>query len=342
MSRKLAEKFFNNQTTPAESKAVLEWFETSEGKQALKEWIEADEELMKRKDLGASIPELDSDKLFFSIQEEIKKKRRIYNLRKTDWIGYSVKAAAVVLVVLTAALFSITQEKDAVEQITEREPVIFQTHEEQHREITLGDGTVIRLNENSEIILSEDFMKEDRELKLDGEAYFDVAHDTEKPFIINTGNSSIEVLGTSFNVKSDAGQKNVQVAVVEGRVSFSSVKGEEPERSSVVLSKGQFGYLDVEENSIVVDETAIDNYLAWKSGRFVFDELTLEKVCTQLNRIYNLECGFENQEIRNLRLTANFSNESLEKTLSVIALSLRIEFKKDEDQVTWFKEIKSQ
>ncbi|WP_340105960.1 FecR family protein [Rhodohalobacter sp. 8-1] len=338
MSRKLAEKFFNNQTTPAESEVVLEWFETSEGKQVLQEWIEAGRELMDRKDLRNAIPELDSDKLYISIQEEIKKKRKRYTLRRIDWLSYVVKAAAAVLVILTAALFTISYEGYKVEQITVQEPVIFQTNEEQHREITLNDGTIVRLNKNSEIILSVDFNKEKREIRLEGEAYFDVAHSSDKPFIINTGNSSIEVLGTSFNVRSDSGKENVQIAVVEGRVSFSSLKGDKPEKSSVILSKGQFGYLDVKENSIVVDKVPINNYLAWKSGRFHFNELTLQQVCTQLYRLYNLNCSFENQEIRNLRLTANFSNESLKKTLSVIALSLGIEFKKNEERVTWFKE----
>lgn len=335
MSKKLAEKFFNNHTTPAESQAVLEWFETSEGKQFLEERIEADRELMEQKDLSAAIPEVDSERLFESIEEEIKKKGKRYSLRSTDWLGYAVKAAAAVLVILTAALFTVTHETNTVEQITQKEPVIFQSYGDQHRKVSLSDGSVIRLNENSEIIISEDFMKEKREIRLEGEAYFDVAHNPEKPFIINTGNSSVEVLGTSFNVRSVTGQENVQVAVVEGKVSFSALEVGNPERSSVILSKGQFGYLDVKENSIVVDEMAIDNYLAWKSGRFVFDELTLNQVCKQLIRLYNIECSFNDDKLGNLPLTANFSNESMQKTLSVIALSLNIEFENVGGSITW-------
>lgn len=338
MSQKLAEKFLNNQATPAESQKVLEWFETSEGKHFLQERLEKERGLMDRTDLRLTVSDLDSEKLFRSIQEEIRNKKKIFSLRRTDWLGYSMKAAAAVLVILTAALFTITHERYTADQITEREPVIFQTEEEQHREITLGDGSVVRLNKNSEIVISEDFMEEKRELRLTGEAYFDVSHNPEKPFIIHTGHSSIEVLGTAFNVRSVSGHDNVQVAVVEGKVSFSSIDGNFPERPSVILSKGQYGYLDLNERSIQVDEVAIDNYLAWKSGRFVFEELTLQQVCTQLSRLYGLECGFDDPEIKNLTLTADFSNESIEKTLSVIALSLKIEFEIDEGSVTWLKE----
>lgn len=335
MSQKLTEKFFNNQTTPAESQKVLEWFETSEGKQFLKAKIENDRDLMDRKDFQSAVTSLDSEKLFSSIQEEIKKKKKIYFLRKTDWVGYSIKAAAVVLVILTTALFTFTHERDTKGQIAEKEPVIFQTEEEQHREITLSDGSVVRLNKNSEIVISEDYMRDKREISLTGEAYFDVAHHSEKPFIIQTGNSSIEVLGTSFNVRSVSDRDNVQVAVMDGRVSFSAMEGEKTERASVVLSKGQYGYLDVKESSIAVDEIAIDNYLAWKSGRFIFDELTLNQVCTQLNRLYSLDCSFEDDELGNLHLTANFSNESLDKTLSVIALTLDIEYQMNEEKIIW-------
>lgn len=337
MHQKLAEKYFNKQTTPDESQMVLEWFETSAGRQFLQEMFEKDRGLLERKDLRSTgfDSELDSEKLFSAIQEVIRKKKKKFTLKKTDWLGYSMKVAAAVLVIIIASLFTIIHENYAVDQITKQETVIFHTDEEQHREITLSYGSIIRLNEKSEIVISEDFFGEKREIRLKGEAYFDVAHNPEKPFIINTSHSTIEVLGTAFNVREVAGQSNVQVAVVDGMVSFSAAGVGHPERPSVVLSKGQFGYLNVKDKTLKVDEVAIDNYITWKSGRFVFDELTLEEVCTQLNRLYNLACIFESQELSKLNLTSNFSNESVDKTLSVIALSLQIDFKKEEDRVYW-------
>ncbi|WP_158607301.1 FecR family protein [Rhodohalobacter sp. SW132] len=335
MSKKLAEKFLNNQTTPAENEVVLEWFETTEGQKFLLESIEHDKGYMDKKDLRSTVSDLDSEKLYSSIQEEIRSKKKIFSLKSTDWLGYSMKAAAAVLVIITATLFTIILESNKTDQVAEREPVIFQTEQDQHREITLGDGSVVRLNENSEIVISEDFLDEKREITLTGEAYFDIVHKPESPFIIQANQSSIEVLGTSFNVRSISGQDNVQVVVEEGKVSFSAKEEGYNERPSVILSKGQYGYMDLNEGSIQVDEVAIDNYFAWKSGRFVFDDLTLQQVCTQLNRLYELECGFEGQESRNLSLTANFSNESLDKTLSVIALTLNLEYERNNNQVKW-------
>ncbi|MEX2565274.1 MAG: DUF4974 domain-containing protein, partial [Cyclobacteriaceae bacterium] len=102
-----------------------------------------------------------------------------------------------------------------------------------------------------------------------------------------------------------------------------------------VLKKGQFGFLDVNERTISVDDYAIENYLAWRTGRLIFEDLTLAQVCTQLNRLYEIQCSFEKEAIRDLRLTANFSNDSLEKTLSVISLSLKIDYTEEGSRVHW-------
>lgn len=336
MNKKLVEKFFANQTTPEETERVLNWFDTPQGKQYLQERLDIDYDLMDRNELREMVPELDSDKLYRSIQDKIGPKRKKITIHKPDWLGYAFKTAAAILVILTASLFTITQQRYAAEQVVEREPIHFQTINEENREITLSDGSVIHLNENSEVTISEDFMRGTREIELKGEAFFDVAHNADQPFIIHANESDVEVLGTSFNVKSFPEQANVQVAVVEGRVAFKNVNStSESEELSVTLSKGQYGYMDIQKRTILVDDLAVENYLAWKNGRFEFEDLTLQQVCTQLNRLYEIECSYSNEELQSLLLTANFSNESLEKTLEVIALSLDIEYEHNHESVHW-------
>lgn len=336
MSRILADKYFNDRVTPAEAQKVLEWFETNEGEKYLKKRFDKDWNLMESNDLRKMVPDLDSDKLYQSIHYAIKRKKNVFSLRRTDWVGYTVKVAAAVLVILTASIFTITHQQYVAEQVVEPEPVVFQTEDKQHREITLGDGTVIRMNSNSEIVVSPEFMLNNREITLTGEAWFDVEHNPDQPFIIYTNQSKVEVLGTAFNLRSVKGEKNVQVAVVEGHVAFKGAKnGIEYNELSVILSKNQYGYLDLDRHSIKVDDKAVENYLAWKSGRLNFEELSLESVCKQLNRIYGTKCSFEDSEIRTLKLTASFSNESLHKTLNVIAMTLGVEYELRDDHVKW-------
>jgi len=336
MSRNLADKYFNNQANHAEAQKVLEWFETHEGEQYLKEIIERDKNLMENNSLRKMVPDLDSDKLYTSIQLSIQKRKNIFSLRRTDWLGYTVKAAAAVLVILTASLFTITHQQYVAQQVVDPEPVVFQTEEDEHRTITMGDGTVIRMNSNSKLVVSPGFMKGTREITLVGEAYFDVEHNPDRPFIIYANQSTVEVLGTAFNLRSVENQKNVQVAVLEGRVAFRGAKiGADSGELSVILSKNQYGYLDLENRSMKVDDKAVKNYLAWKSRRFNFEELSLENVCIQLNRMYGTKCSFEDSEIRSLKLTANFTNESLEKSLNVIGMTLGVEYELRNDHVKW-------
>jgi transmembrane sensor len=335
MNRKIVEKFFTNQATPGETRKVLEWFETPEGQQYLRERLDVDEDLMTRTELRELVPDLDSEQVYSSIRQRIRISERATFKKRVDWLGPLVKVAAAILVVLSASLFYMLHQPGQ-EEAALQEPIHFQTEEKQHREVALGDGTIVRLNSNSEMTISSDFMKGAREITLSGEAYFDVVHDPERPFIIHANQSSIEVLGTVFNVRSIKGMDNVQVAVVDGKVAFKSTNGSsEAEQLSVILSKGQYGYMDVTERTVQVDDLAVENYLAWKNGRFIFDGLTLSQVCMQLNRIYNSECSFDSDEIRNLQITSNFTDDSLDKALEVIALSLGLEFKVEDGRVSW-------
>lgn len=337
MGNKIVDKFFTNQATPDETRRVLVWFETAEGKKYLQKRLNVDFDLMDYQELKELVPELDSELLYSAIHQSIIKKNNVFSLRRRDWIGYSIKAAAAVLVIIIASLFSVLQEQyDAEQKIAEQQPIIFETQGEENRNITLADGTEINLNENSKIIVPPDYLKGPREITLSGEAYFDVEHNSDQPFIIHANESDVEVLGTSFNVKSLSEQTNIQVAVVEGRVAFKNVNTTpENEALSVTLSKGQYGYMDIQKRTISVDDLPVENYIAWKSGQFVFEDLTLQQVCTQLNRLYEIECSYANEEIQNLLLTASFSNESMDKTLEVIALSLDIEYENNEESVYW-------
>ncbi len=339
MERKIADKFFNNSATPKESKRVLEWFDTLEGRNYLEEKLDNDFDLMDDENIQSMISGLDSDRMYESIQDRIRK-RQIDTKSRTDLLGPVLKVAAAILVVFTAYLFFDLTYDPYPDPIAESEPILFQTSEDQQSEITLGDGSEIRLNSNSEILIPGDFMHETREVTLSGEAYFDVNHNPEKPFIIHSNQSKIEVLGTAFNVKSKSNRNDVQVAVVEGIVSFSSTASD-LEEHSVVLKEGQYGYMDVDKRLITVDDFAVENYLAWKNGRLVFENLTLVQVCTQLDRLYDVQCSYDKESFKDLRLTANFSSNSVDRTLSVISLTLKVDFEREDNRVHWTGKIQS-
>jgi len=333
MNKEIINKYFRNQATPEEVKIVLEWFETPEGQEFLKERIEIDFTLMERDELKPFVPELDSDRLYESIQSRIEIRRKSYIAkRKSDWLSPVLKVAAIIAVILTTSILYTTQTVS--DEITEAEPVVFQTDKVQQSIITLRDGSIVRLNHDSELVVAKNFLDGTREVTLTGEAYFEIKHDAAQPFTIHANQSSVEVLGTAFNVRSYENSDNVQVAVLDGKVSFAK-KTVDKNELSVVLTKGEYGYLDLNHHVIEVDNIAVENYLSWKSGRLEFEDLTLTQVCTQLYRLYNIECGYENEEVKSLQFTANFSNDSLEKTLSIISLTLKLDYRKVDGQVFW-------
>lgn len=277
MNRKIIDNFFINQATRDETNWVLEWFDTADGRQYLQRRLDMDSGLMDRKELKDLVTDLNSEKLYRSIQTNIKKRRNVFSRYRRDWFGYTMKFVVAVIVIITGSLFSLSHQHFVPEQAVEKQLVIFQTGDEENRNIELGDGTEIRLNRNSKIIISKDFNNGTREVALTGEALFDEKHNPEQPFIIHTNQSSLGILGTAFNVRSIEEQGYVQVAVVNGHISFNSEEYRSgSEHLSAILSKNQYGYQDLGNRSMNVDDLGIENYHDRKSGRFIFEDLTMQ------------------------------------------------------------------
>src|SRR5690625_7866922 len=276
-NRKLADKFFNNQCSAIEAEQVLRWLDTPEGKEYLGEKMDADlnsfrDDSETDDDLEEHFPgfkKLNPERQFGLILyeiEQIERKDRIQ--RHKDYLGPILKIAASVLVAAMASLLVYTSGILSEQEEVLAETVL-STEAEQQREVTLHDGTVVYLNENSAVTLSSGYMKENRNVHLTGEAFFDVAHKPELPFIIHTDYSEVEVLGTSFNMKSYSESDLVEVAVIEGSVSFKDSREEGAGR--VILEKGDYAYLDLIQGSIETENFGVENYLAWKNRELVFE-----------------------------------------------------------------------
>lgn len=333
MKKELAERFLDNQISNHDGVSVMEWFETEEGQDFLKNRLDSDKCLMSNKELAELVYEVESEKIYKSIQEKITT-RQVVRKKRWDVVSYMMKIAAVIAVIATSSLLVIKHEADLQQHHAELvgKSNYYQTDHDQHMEITLSDGSMIRLNSNSELIVPGNFMRNNREVTLIGEAYFDVNHNPDRKFIIHVNQSDIEVLGTAFNVRSYSGEKNVQVAVMNGTVSFRNLSLED---DHVLLNEGDYAYLDIDKKLISVDNIAVGNYLAWKNGRLVFEDMSLNLVCNQLGRLYDITCHYKNENIREYHVTARFSDESLEKALDVIALTLKIGYEMDGDKIIW-------
>lgn len=188
------------------------------------------------------------------------------------------------------------------------------------KEIVLPDSSHVWLNENSTLLVAKAFTKKQRKVILKGEAYFEIKRDETKPFIIRTGNTFTEILGTSFNIKMDTLSGNVSVIVHSGKVAFySSIS----KSGKSILNPTDEGIFYSSNSKIIRSSNLNVNYLAWKTGILTFNDTPLNEVCFELSKHYKKSIKTA-APILNKSLTGTFKNEKLQDILKTIELTLDV------------------
>lgn len=197
---------------------------------------------------------------------------------------------------------------------------------DQQQNVVLPDGTHVRLNHGSRLVYSSNMAEEERRMIiLTGEAFFDVAPNPEKPFVIEAGNAEVKVLGTVFNVKTMLERNKVIVAVQEGKVSLKGQK----KLSGVILTENEVGVLDAKENANKVGQSA-KNYFSWFQHFLEFENAPLSQVISQLENIFDTTIEIQNPDLNNKHFTAYMKGASVDEVMNQLALSLEIKLKKED------------
>ena len=160
--------------------------------------------------------------------------------------------------------------------------------------LTLSDGTKVFLNAASELKYPVEFMGDRRVVDLDGEAYFEVHKDNQRPFVVRTKGAEVCVLGTSFNVNTYGDDGRIYTTLVNGSVRVLSVKNGQEK----VLTPGMQGVMNMQTGQLMVREVDVESYVAWREGRFVFRTMTLDLIMQQLQRWYDFEVFYQNLELK--------------------------------------------
>ena len=157
----------------------------------------------------------------------------------------------------------------------------------------LSDGTKVWINSDSKLEFPDRFCENIREVKLTGEAYFEVAYDNRYPFVVNVGGMEVKVLGTRFNVNS-YDRDTIRTTLVDGSVCIKDVFSD---RETLLCPDEMATYC---RSTRLVTKEKVDPfvYTAWKEGKFVFENETVEEIMKRLSRWYDIEVVYENQEIR--------------------------------------------
>jgi ferric-dicitrate binding protein FerR (iron transport regulator) len=184
--------------------------------------------------------------------------------------------------------------------------------------ITLADGSKIWLNAHSSIKYPKKFGKK-REVDLQGEAYFEIAHDAKHPFVVHVGKTLTQVLGTKFNIKAYSTDSSVALTLTEGKVSFGLKS-----RHNILLTPGQEGIYDLKKGSLIKKQNDNPNFMAWKTLEFHFEEQPLGRVFQTLSEVYHFNYQFNNPQLTTRLLTASFLQRPLDEVLQTISFAADI------------------
>jgi ferric-dicitrate binding protein FerR (iron transport regulator) len=189
-------------------------------------------------------------------------------------------------------------------------------------QLELPDGSLVWLNASSSIHFPTSFTEKDRRVEITGEAYFEVAKDASKPFIVAVNNSEVQVLGTHFNVNAYNDEEEVRTTLLEGSVKF--VDG----NNTSLLQPGQQSQLAKNGIVKVVSNVDVDEVMAWKNGLFSFENAGIETIMRQLSRWYDVEIEYKGKT-DDIFVAEISRNIKLSDALKALELTGRVKFEID-------------
>lgn len=243
---------------------------------------------------------------------------------KARVVGFNIRhwAAAAAIALLGVAAWWMLQSP------AENTAVIASTLGDERKEMLLPDGTQVWLNENTYLTYEE--IEGERRLRLEGEAFFDVATDSLHPFKIYAGDAVTTVLGTAFNIRAYPEEEQVEVSVKEGRVRLErrpeeTVTTPIPEAEPVVLTPGEQGIYEKQSAKIEAKEKRGKNSAAWRDRKMDFDQVELAEVVQTIERFYEVQIELTNPGLSRCKLIGKYDNPTLEDLLMAIEFSLELE-----------------
>jgi transmembrane sensor len=209
------------------------------------------------------------------------------------------------------------------------------------------DGTQVILNAGSEIYLNDQYAKNTREVFLKGEAFFEVQHNAEVPFIVHTASMDVKALGTAFNVKSYNEEGRTEAVLVRGLVEVTLKK--DNNRKLLLHPDEKVMWREEKGNNGVSGSAAMnlelakvqpvkksDNgdvkEIAWVQNNLAFEDESFDEIAYQLNRWYNVNIHFESNDIRQYHFTATFKKEKIEQVLEILRASKKFNYRFEGEQ----------
>ena len=199
--------------------------------------------------------------------------------------------------------------------------------------LVLGDGTKVWLNSASSLNYPVQFAEKERCVELDGEAYFEVTPDPERPFIVKSGDVQTRVLGTAFNFSAYRGENASTITLLTGKVAVSA-----PGHAERVLLPGQQLKYDAENRKTVIKEVDAEDFVVWKDGLFLFNDCGLEEIIPRLSRWYGVTFHYDREKFGDLKFYIKTRRyEDIGTILNLLKLTENVTYSIEGNEVTLYR-----
>ncbi len=280
-------------------------------------------------------------------EEVIEEKVVPINRGRRKWYWVAACAAAILLLAIT--FFNNNTRVNKAGRMAEN---TVSTKAGSKSKIQLPDGTQVWLNADSRIEYNENFNGKLREVKLSGEAFFDVVKNKEKPFIIHTAQMDVKVLGTAFNVRSYPDETTSETALLRGAVEITLHSNPDKKyylkpNDKLVLNNNVTAIADsatttdsgekqmVKMKKVHVDTNENDiTETMWIKNKLAFDNESLEKILAETERWYNVKIELKNEKVKTFRFTSVFENKPLTDVLEALCLAAHLHYQVKGAEVT--------
>lgn len=247
--------------------------------------------------------------------------------RRNNWrrLRNVYKYAAISIIFFSASFYLWSQYAASEKFVT-----IVVKKDEGVKKIVLKDGTIIWLNSSSSLYIPEYFEKDRRLVRLEGEAYFDVKKDSLHPFLVNAEYVNLKVLGTSFNLKTDILNKQVETILVSGKVTVQNSEMQD----IIHVSPGEKVTYTHHENKFFIETVDPAIQTSWYLNQIIFEDNTLREIVNKLSLIYDININIQSKKLadRKYRCVIN-KDETLTEVLGILKFLAPIKYRIEENEV---------
>ncbi|MCW1734358.1 FecR family protein [Anaerorudis cellulosivorans] len=303
-------RFFSGSYSEEDLKKLFLWLNSEKGQNEIGRLFDENR-------LSAYVDEdipVDSEKMLENIRKGLKHRKSL-EIKRT--FNRLLPYAAMLILVL-GSIFFFSHKKSSDERAFNSRTVTVITQNGQRSQVVLPDSSIVWMNSGTTLTYRDNFSEHRREVILNGEAFFKVAHNEKLPFDVHCNDVVVSVLGTEFDINAYPETGKVCVALESGKVALSHNR---IESFDYTLKPGELAAYDLTQNTIHVDEFDVSQYASWKNGMLVFKNEPIKTVFEKLKRWYNIDIEVTDETVYESIFTGTIQSESYEQLFRLIEYS---------------------